>query len=118
MLYLTAGLNLALVLVVVLVIRGAMQLVTAERANAADASAHAVTCMAAERADWATERADLLQRIQAPEHAVMQHALTQPLPPSPASVPVDDDDAFWEAQMTKDQLAQFEAERERAEAGA
>lgn len=47
----------------------------------------------AERREMAAERATLLQRIQAPEQAVMQHAFTE-LPPSPMPLPYDDDEAF------------------------
>lgn len=47
----------------------------------------------AERREMAAERATLLQRIQAPEQAVMQHAFTE-LPPSPLPLPYDDDEAF------------------------
>ena len=63
----------------------AFSLIATERAVTAD-----------ERSQWARERADLLQRIQAPEQAVVQHALAAPIPPSPATIPVDDDEAFWE----------------------
>lgn len=46
-----------------------------------------------ERREWASERADLLQRIQAPEIAVMDHQLATPRPvvQSPG---YDSDDEF------------------------
>jgi hypothetical protein len=40
-----------------------------------------------------SERADLLQRIQAPEIAVVSHA-QRDLPEDPAPLPFDDDEAF------------------------
>lgn len=49
----------------------------------------------------------LCQRLQAPDHAIVEHQLNQPLPPSPPAVTIDDDQAFWEAQnLPKEQLAE------------
>lgn len=47
---------------------------------------------AEERREWCSERASLLQRIQAPEVAVAQHADTAP--DGLLYVPVDDDEAW------------------------
>jgi len=53
----------------------------------------------------------LCQRVQAPDLAVTEHAFKD-TPPSPRAVPFDDDEAFYEAQLTKEQLAHaaYEAE--------
>lgn len=51
----------------------------------------------------------LCQRIQAPEAAVTEHAIAQPLPPMPQVNLPDDDTAFWESQgfeLPKEELAQ------------
>lgn len=50
----------------------------------------------------------LCQRIQAPEQAVVEHAMAQPLPPLPMAIEMDDDEGHWES---KEQMA----EREMAE---
>lgn len=47
------------------------------------------------------ERATLLQRIQAPEAAVIEHARAG-LPPDPLPLPYDDDEAFHDS---RDELA-------------
>lgn len=47
----------------------------------------------------------LCQRVQAPEQAVVEHAMAQPLPPMPQVIEMDDDDAHWEA---KEQMAERE----------
>lgn len=51
--------------------------------------------IAAERERAAEERQGLLQRIQAPEVAVAQHA-AQERPEGLLHVPLDDDAAYWE----------------------
>lgn len=51
----------------------------------------------------------LCQRIQAPDAAVTEHAMAQPLPDMPQVVMPDDDRAWWESQgfqMPKEQLAE------------
>lgn len=55
-----------------------------------------------ERREWARERADLLQRIQAPEAAVFEHQ-TREMPVSPAPLPFDDDTAFH---ATREEMAE------------
>lgn len=102
MLNLIAGLAAGIAGLCALLIVLAFQLVTQEREHAAQERTH----MAAERRTWAVERADLLQRIQAPEQAIVQHALSAPVPPSPPSILADDDEDHWEAQLTKEQLAE------------
>lgn len=47
----------------------------------------------------------LLQRIQAPEQAVMDHSVTQVPFPLPEAVNPESDTEFWESQLTKEQLA-------------
>lgn len=44
----------------------------------------------------AEERGELLQRIQAPEVAVMEHQLKGPIH-MPQHVPMDDDEQYWES---------------------
>jgi hypothetical protein len=56
---------------------------------------------ALERTEWARERADLLQRIQAPREAVLEHQLRD-VDTSPPAVGIEDDDGYWES---KDELA-------------
>jgi hypothetical protein len=112
MLNLIAGLSAGIAGLCALLITLAFQLVHGEREHAAQERAH----MAAERRTWAVERADLLQRIQAPEQAVIQHALNAPVPPSPPSILADDDEDHWEAQLTKEQLAERAYMQEMAEA--
>lgn len=46
-----------------------------------------------ERREAAAERADLLQRIQAPQQAVYEHSVGT-RPPLPEPLPFDDDEAF------------------------
>lgn len=48
---------------------------------------------AAERLAYISERENLSQRIQAPQAAVVEHALENYDPPKP--IPFDDDAAFW-----------------------
>lgn len=49
----------------------------------------------------------LCQRLQAPDHAVVEHAQAQPLPPMPQAVLPDDDEGWHRAQaLTKEQLAE------------
>jgi hypothetical protein len=57
----------------------------------------------AERGDWAKERAGLIQRIQAPEIAVRQHA-ERPRGERVMAVPVDDDKAYAEARKRREGL--------------
>lgn len=48
----------------------------------------------------------LCQRLQAPQQAVVEHAMAQPLPDVPPTVSPFDDKAYWEAMnLPKDQLA-------------
>lgn len=54
-----------------------------------------------ERREWTTERADLIQRIQAPQAAVVAHQIAS-LPDPVQSLPFEDDDAFHE---TREQMA-------------
>ena len=49
-----------------------------------------------------TERADLLQRIQAPDHAVIQHHNQQEPVQAPPAVNEFDDDDYW---VSRDELA-------------
>lgn len=56
-----------------------------------------------ERHEWTRDRADLLQRIQAPELAVVEHQ-TREMPVSPAPLPYDDDMAFHK---TREELAEM-----------
>lgn len=61
-----------------------------------------------ERAAVAAERADLLQRIQAPEVAVIRHDLDA-LPPDPLPLAYDDDAAFHQSrEEMADALARIE----------
>jgi hypothetical protein len=59
-----------------------------------------------ERETWASERADLLQRIQAPEQAVLEHQTVRGITSPPAVNPFDDEDYWQAANMTKEQLAE------------
>ena len=64
------------------------------------------------------QTATLLQRIQAPDAAVQQHALeTQPIE-TPRPVSLFDDTDYWDArpQMTKDELAEAAMNAELAHA--
>ena len=64
-----------------------------------------------ERQEVARERRDLLQRIQAPEYAAIQHYNDHTSNDSPPAVNPDVDEDFW---MSKDDLAEFEAREELA----
>jgi hypothetical protein len=46
------------------------------------------------------ERADLLQRIQAPEAAIIQHQVGRTTSIDPPAPSFDDDEAFWESKET------------------
>jgi hypothetical protein len=49
----------------------------------------------------------LCQRIQAPEQAVIEHSIQQPLPDVPPTVRPDDDRGYWEAlNLSKEDLAE------------
>lgn len=54
-----------------------------------------------ERREWTRDRADLLQRIQAPELAVVEHQ-TREMPIGPQPLPYDDDNAFH---ATREEMA-------------
>lgn len=64
---------------------------------------------ASERARTArahTEQVDrLCQRLQAPEQAVIEHSIAN-VTDQPQAVMPDNDAEFWEAHMTKEQLAE------------
>ena len=64
-----------------------------------------------ERQEVARERRDLLQRIQAPEYAAIQHYNDHTENTSPPAINPDVDEDFW---MSKDDLAEFEAREELA----
>ena len=64
-----------------------------------------------ERQEVARERRDLLQRIQAPEYAAIEHYNDHVENDSPPAVNPDVDEDFW---MSKDDLAEFEAREELA----
>lgn len=71
---------------------------------------------AAERAD--AERQVLLQRIQAPEQAVYEHATSKPAATHvPPAAGFDDDESFWQArgEFSREELAAALAEAEMAE---
>ena len=74
-----------------------------------------ITSEASERARTArahTEQVDrLCQRLQAPEQAVIEHAIGNVTEQPPAVGP-DNDRDFWEAHMTKEQLAEALREAE------
>lgn len=116
MLYIIAGLCGTLGGLCTAVLITTYRLLTTTHAQAAAERNAAHAAMDRERALWATERGDLLQRIQAPEQAIVQHALNAPIPPSPPTVPVDDDEAYWESRLTKEQLAERAYQQELAEA--
>lgn len=66
-----------------------------------------------ERRENTRERADLCQRLQAPEAAVIAHQV-QALPSSPLPPAFDDDRAFHESLATREDLARLlEREDER-----
>lgn len=59
---------------------------------------------ATERREQAQQVAELCQRIQAPASAIVMHEQAM-LPPSPAAISPDDDDAWHEARgLTRDQM--------------
>lgn len=60
--------------------------------------------MVAERDSWREERRELLLRIQAPEQAVIQQ-ITERAPVSPPAVSWDDDESYWTARESLEQLA-------------
>lgn len=47
----------------------------------------------------------LCQRIQAPQAAVHEHATRHTQPTDTPVIPLDDDDAYWDAPPSKEQLA-------------
>lgn len=63
---------------------------------------HALAFLAEERERATRERAELLQRIQAPEIAVQTYATQAPAPPPVMPLALDDDDA-WHA--SREELA-------------
>jgi hypothetical protein len=60
-----------------------------------------------ERREWTRERADLLQRSQAPAQAVAEHTAQLTVLRSPPAVNTDDDGDFW---ASKEELAERVAE--------
>lgn len=66
--------------------------------------------LASARTEHAGMIADLCQRIQAPDVAVVDHAVMSH--ESPQAVSADLDTDFWEARLTKEQLAEALAEAE------
>jgi len=80
-----------------------------ERAAAYREWRNLLTKQAEERAEWARERADLLQRIQAPEQAVQQHVVEQrPERRRPRVIAADDDAAFRAMREERDGVAREE----------
>ena len=69
-----------------------------------------------ERKSWQLERANLLQRIQAPEIAVVDHS-NEGQPLDPQAVSIDDDADYWEDWAEKAERLMAE-ERERLSRGA
>jgi hypothetical protein len=62
---------------------------------------------AVERTAHRHEVARLLQRIQAPEQAVYEHATGgSPPPAGPPAARYDDDESYWQATESKEQLAE------------
>lgn len=63
---------------------------------------------AVEREEWGRERAMLLQRIQAPQHAVTQHYNKGVDVVNPPAVRSDDDadEDFWQAHESREELAE------------
>ena len=60
-----------------------------------------------ERQEWVRERAELLQRIQAPDQAVIAHQARHDAITTPPAVRFDDDADYWQAdRLTKEQLAE------------
>lgn len=83
-------------------------LASAERSATALEAAH-------ERVEHTALVERLLQRIQAPEAAVVEHTVAQPFVSPPAVTP-DDDMDFWEARLGKDELAEILMAQEQAAA--
>ena len=115
MTYLAVGqLVVILALVVVLVVRERDHdnRISEER----DLASHERSAQALEQARERTEHTALverlLQRIQAPETAVIEHTVAQPFASPPAVTP-DDDMDFWEARLGKDELAEILMAQER-----
>lgn len=54
----------------------------------------------------------LAQRVQAPQVAVAEHTAAVLPTEAPAHIPMDDDDAFWLANMSKEDLARTYAEQD------
>ncbi len=97
-----AGLTFSALLLAAYTIRACLSMVAADRAGLTAA-------FAAERVQHAEQIAVLLQRIQAPEQAVVDHSVglheEAPAPP----VPMDDDDAQWAArgiEVSRETLAE------------
>jgi hypothetical protein len=64
-----------------------------------------------ERERWARERGDLLQRIQAPAQAVVDHSLAQPAPLTmPPVIGMDNDEGL--AALSTEELADLAAQAE------
>ncbi|MDQ3153604.1 MAG: hypothetical protein M3R63_18460 [Actinomycetota bacterium] len=96
MMYVLAGLTLAALTLTACTLVVLVQLISSERDHAA-----------AERALHHEQINTLLQRIQAPEQAAVDHSIAQ-TPEAPALVPMDDDAAQWLARgvdVSKDELA-------------
>jgi hypothetical protein len=73
--------------------------------------AYALRDRAHERREWVRERADLLQRIQAPAQAVAEHTSQVTVLRSPPAVNTEDDGDYW---ASKEALAERLAETETA----
>lgn len=56
-----------------------------------------------ERDSWRETERELLLRIQAPEQAVIQQVVADRV--SPPAVMHDDDQGWWDAQLSKEELA-------------
>jgi hypothetical protein len=63
-----------------------------------------------ERRSWQLERANLIQRIAAPELAAVDHSNAGQTLDMP-HVPVDDDEAYWDWQKKAEELMQTELGR-------
>lgn len=59
--------------------------------------------MAAERTAWRGEREDLLQRIQAPEQAVIEHAARKRPKRRARTIAANDDEAFKERDKRREE---------------
>lgn len=65
----------------------------------------------AERSQWSRERETLLQRIQAPEVAVVQHQVAEAV--DRPAVNLEDDSDYWKAQQeAMERMEQLEREFE------